>query len=139
MAGLHDNFAAAFNARDMAALKALLSPEATAEVLGSGFGTERGPEDIAAKSLTHMLGIGGDHGDRAAPLHAETFTHEGTPYVLFLTVGAPPQLDTAATLATAGVAGREAITRIEYLVQWFRADALASIAAARGIAVTSPE
>ncbi|MCC6573999.1 MAG: hypothetical protein IT462_09420 [Planctomycetes bacterium] len=120
--GALDSFVAAFNQRDLAALKALLATDATAEVLGSGFGTERGPDDIGKKSLTHML-------SDENPLIAEHFALHGQTYVLFL--NADKQLDTAATIQSA--TGK--ITRIEYLVTWFRADSLKPLAAARGIQI----
>ena len=50
-------FAAAFRRRDEDALVALLADDVTAEVLGSGFGTERGPADVRAKSIHHMLSV----------------------------------------------------------------------------------
>lgn len=118
---LMDEFVAAFNKRDLAGLMLLLAEEATAEVLGSGFGTERGPNDIAGKSLAHMLDESG------SKLTAERFGE----HILFLNDG---KLDTAATIK-----GDGRITRIEYYVVWFRGGELNKIAAERGIEVAPAE
>lgn len=118
---LIDEFVAAFNKRDLAGLMLLLAEDATAEVLGSGFGTERGPSDIAAKSLAHMLD------EEGSKLTAERFGDR----VLFLNDG---KLDTAAAIE-----GDGRITRIEYYVVWFRAGELNKIATERGIEVAPAE
>lgn len=117
-----DKFVAAFNARNLDGLKALLATDATAQVIGAPFPVERGADVIAATSLPHMLG-----GDER--LSAESFNHDGKPWVLFR---APDgTLDTVATIAFE----RGLITRIEYFVTHFAAKVVAKIAKARGIAV----
>ena len=125
---LHE-FVRAFRRRDLAGLTALLTDDATAEVVGSGFPVERGPADIEAKSLTHMLGTPQSQPD------IEVFDHGGTPRLLFLS-GSPPRLDTVADVVLDPGSGR--IARIEYHVVWFRADELARTASARGIEPVTP-
>jgi hypothetical protein len=116
-----DRFVHAFNARDLDALKGLFAPGAIGEVVGSGFGIENGPDDIAAKSLRHMLGDGED------PLRAESFTYDAMTWVLFLDrTGA---LDAAASITTTG----DRITTIRYHVVHFSRELLTTIAQARGV------
>jgi len=51
-------FLEAFARRDLGGLAALLAPDAEAELVGSGFEPERGPERIRAGALAHVLGPG---------------------------------------------------------------------------------
>ncbi len=119
-------FVDAFNAGDLARLRALLAPDATAEVMGSRFPVERGPADIEAKSLTHMLSWSPER------LRAERFVRDGADWLLFLDPGSGA-LEAAATIVGSGL-----ITRIEYFVGWHRPQVLAALGAARGVTVAKP-
>jgi hypothetical protein len=118
-----EKFVEAFNARDLARLKALLAPGATAQVMGSPFPVEHGPDVIASTSLPHMLGGSGEQ------LTAEAFHEGGQDWVLF--VASDGTLDTAATIAS----NEGRITRIEYFVTHFAMDTVRRLAKARGIGV----
>jgi hypothetical protein len=110
-----DQFAQAFNDRDMQRLKALFSEKATAKVLDSPFPEERGIEDIEAKSLSHMLGFDDP------PLRAEASAHMGRSLVLFR--DADGKLDTAAFVEEAN----DKIIRMEYIVESQRPEELQAI------------
>ena len=97
-------FAEAFNARDADALHALLAPDATTELVGSGFPEEQGPDAIRAGSITHLLEDGA--------LVATSVAVEGTPYVAFH--DGAGQLDSLAALQHAG----GAIGRLRYHTRW---------------------
>jgi histidine triad (HIT) family protein len=104
-------FAEAFNKRDVAALKSLYAADATAQVMGSPFPEEHGAEDIAKKSLNHML-------DEENPLTATAGQITGRPLVLFR--DQTGKLDAAAWVAESD--GK--IKRMEYIVTWHRAEEL---------------
>jgi len=104
-------FADAFNARDVAALKALFTPDATSQVMDSPFPEEKGVEEIAAKSLNHML-------DEDTPLTASVAQVDGRGVILFR--DETGKLNAAAWVSEAG--GK--ITRTEYIVEWHRAEEL---------------
>jgi len=104
-------FAEAFNKRDVAALKALYTADATAQVMGSPFPEERGVEDIAKKSLSHML-------DEDNPLTAAAAQIAGKPLVLFRNQSG--KLEAAAWVTE----NEGKIGRMEYIVSWHRADEL---------------
>jgi hypothetical protein len=118
-----DSFIAAFNARDLGALKAPLAADATAQVIGSPFPVEHGPDVIAATSLPHMPGGSGEE------LVAEAFDEAGQQWVLL--IASDGTLDTAATAAVS----EDGITRIEYFVTHFALDTVRRVANARGISV----
>lgn len=110
-------FARAFTAADTDALRATLAQTVTAEVLGSGFGTETGPDDVLAKSVAHLLDR-----DEWGPLSAHVLRHDGDDWIAF--VGAESKrVECAARVETAD--GR--ITRLGYLVEHFRPDELAAV------------
>ncbi|MCB9895367.1 MAG: HIT domain-containing protein [Planctomycetes bacterium] len=105
------DFAAAFNARNVEALKALFAPDATSQVMDSPFPQENGIDEIAAKSLNHML-------DEETPLTASVAQVDGKGVILFRTPEG--KLDAAAWISEAN--GK--ITRTEYIVEWHRAEEL---------------
>jgi histidine triad (HIT) family protein len=105
------SFAEAFNKRDVAVLKALHAPDATAQVMGSPFPEEHGIDDIVKKSLSHML-------DEDNPLTASTGELGGRALILFR--DGTGKLDTAAYMSESG--GK--ITRMEYIVSYHRAEEL---------------
>jgi len=105
------SFAQAFNARDVAALKALFAPDATSQVMGSPFPEEKGVEEIAKKSLSHML-------DDENPLTATPAELAGRGLILFH--DGTGKLDAAAWVSESG----ERITRTEYIVKWHREEEL---------------
>ena len=104
-------FAEAFNARDIEKLKSLHAPDATAQVMDSPFPEEKGIDDIAAKSLNHML-------DEEAALKASAAQLEGRGLVLFH--DPEGRLDAAAWVSEEG----GLITRMEYIVQYHREEEL---------------
>lgn len=104
-------FVDAFNARDVAALKALFAPDATSQVMDSPFPEEKGVEEIAAKSLNHML-------DEDTPLTASVAQLDGRGVILFR--DETGKINAAAWVSEAG--GK--ITRTEYIVEWHRAEEL---------------
>jgi histidine triad (HIT) family protein len=104
-------FAEAFNKRDVATLKSLYAGDATAQVIGSPFPEERGVEDIAKKSLNHML-------DEDNPLTACAGQLAGRALVLFR--DQTGKLDVAAYVTEQD--GK--IKRMEYIVSFHRADEL---------------
>lgn len=104
-------FAEAFNARDVAALKALYSADATSQVMDSPFPQENGIEEIAAKSLNHML-------DEDTPLTASVGQVDGKGVILFR--DETGKLNAAAWVSEAD--GK--VTRTEYIVEWHRAEEL---------------
>jgi histidine triad (HIT) family protein len=108
---LAGKYAETFNKRDAAALKALYAPDATAQVMGSPFPEERGIEDIAKKSLNHML-------DDDNPLTASSGELGGRALILFH--DGAGKLDAAAYMSEAG--GK--VTRMEYIVSYHRAEEL---------------
>jgi hypothetical protein len=109
--GVLKAFAEAFNARDVNALKALFATDATSQVMGSPFPEEVGVDDIAAKSLSHML-------DPDTPLTASPAELAGRGLILFH--DGEGRLDAAAYVSEAG----EKITRTEYIVKWHREEEL---------------
>ena len=97
-------FAKAFNARDLTALTGLLAPDATTELVGSGFPPEQGAGAIREGSLAHLLE--GD-GLSAAPLDVD-----GSRYVAFRDEDG--ELDSLAALTVEG----SAITMLRYHTRW---------------------
>jgi hypothetical protein len=89
----------------------MYAPDATAQVMGSPFPEERGIEDIAKKSLPHML-------DEDNPLTASTGELGGRALILFRDAGG--KLDAAAYLSESN----GLVTRMEYIVSFHRADEL---------------
>ena len=104
-------FCEAFNARDLAALKGLYEPDGTAQVMDSPFPEEKGIDEVASKSLTHML-------DDDNPLKAQAAQVDGRGVILFR--DQTGKLDAAAWVFESG----EKIRRMEYIVQWHRAEEL---------------
>jgi histidine triad (HIT) family protein len=104
-------FADAFNKRDVPTLKSLYAADATAQVMGSPFPEEHGVEDIAKKSLNHML-------DEDNPLTATPGQLAGRALVLFR--DQTGKLDAAAYVTEA----EGKIRRMEYIVVWHRAEEL---------------
>ena len=104
-------FATAFNARDVGALKGMFADDATSQVVGSPFPEEHGIEEIGAKSLSHML-------DEDTPLTASVAQVDGKGVVLFRE--AAGKLNAAAWVSEAG--GK--ITRTEYITEWHSAEQL---------------
>ena len=100
---------------------ALLSENATAEVLDSGFPVEEGPKKISVTSFPHILG------DSDGTLSAELWQD----YVLLRSKDG--KLDMAVRLMEQD--GK--IGRIEYLTIWHRLDDVRKIAEERGIPVQS--
>lgn len=109
-------FVAAFNERDIDALVATLSDDVTAEVVGSPFGVETGPDDVRAKSLTHLLDE-----DAWGPLTAHALPYDGRQWIVF--VGADGSVDCAASVDVVPAGVR----RLDYLVVHFRPDELAAV------------
>lgn len=120
---LCERFASAFNAGDLAGLKALLHPDATAEVLASGFPVETGADAIATTSLPYLLEL--DEG--GTRLRARAWVHEEDRYVLLLVGEA---LDTAVHVRTRG----DRIERLEYVVEPHQPERLQELARQAGIA-----
>jgi hypothetical protein len=110
-----EQFAQAFNDRDMQRLKALFSDKATAKVLDSPFPEERGIEEIESKSLAHMLGDGSE------PLKAEAGAHMGKLLVMFR--NGDGKLDTCAFVEESD----DKIQRMEYIVESHRPEELQAI------------
>ena len=97
-------FAKAFTARDLTALTALLAPDATTELVGSGFPPEEGAGAIREGSFAHLL-----EGDG---LTAEPLAFEGEAYVAFRDEDG--ELDSLAALTTTD--GQ--ITKLRYHTRW---------------------
>ena len=116
---LSQQLAEAFNRRDLDAMAALLAPKATAKVLGSEMPTEEGPTTIRDTSLNYLLR------EEEGSLQAEACAHEGTDYVLVRSGKGERPLDCAMRVLSA----EGQITRIEYLVLWFREAELKQLAA----------
>jgi hypothetical protein len=112
-------FADAFNARRLEQLADLLSENATAEVLGSGFPVEFGRNQIRSTSLPHLLGDGND------PLVAEVWEED---HVLLREPAGRRRVDSAIRIQAQG----RFILRLEYLVLGFRREELERICAAAG-------
>ena len=115
-------FVAAFNARDLDALRALLAEDATAQVLGAPFPEERGAAAIATTSLPHLL-------EPDADLGAALAEHDGRRLVLLRRDRGAGPLDTVVEASVSG--GR--VRRLAYTVAPFRPDELAALGDALGI------
>ena len=126
---LAEKFAAAFNARDLDAMAALLAENATAEVSKSDFGVEEGRQKIKETSLPHILG---DESD-PKPLAAETWNEDGTTYVLLREAEGDRALDCALKLE----AGQGQIQRIDYLVLYHELEELTRISQKAGMKLRS--
>jgi hypothetical protein len=122
-------FEAAFNLRDLDALAALLAPEATAQVLGSELHVEEGPATIRDTSLRYLLR------EEEGSLQAEARQHEGGNYILIRRSQGERPLDCAVRMSAAG----DRITRLEYLVVWFREAELKALGAGLGIPVCTSD
>lgn len=122
---LSERFQAAFNEQDLRGLVSLLSSDATAEVLDSGFPVERGPEVIAKTSFPHILGI--EDGSRRVQARAWVDDEDSTAYVLLLLDG---RLDSAVRVLCTG----ELIDRLEYVVQPHQPAEVKRLAERAGIA-----
>ena len=110
-----EQFAQAFNDRDMERLKGLFAADATAKVLDSPFPEEHGIEEIESKSLSHMLGDGTD------PLKAEAGAHVAKTLILFRDGNG--KLDTVAFVEES----EDKIIRMEYIVESQRPEELKAI------------
>lgn len=115
-------FAEAFNRRDLAGASALLAPDATAEVLDSGFPEERGREVIECTSLPYLL-------DPAALLVASVVLAEGDPWVLLRSDDGSGPIDTAIRARIR----QGKILRLEYLVAPHQPEALRAVGLACGL------
>jgi hypothetical protein len=121
-------FAEAFNQRNLQDMAALLADDATAEVLGSGFGIETGRSMITQTSLQHILD------DKRAPLQAEAREIAGDTFVLLLRKS-DRSLDVATRLQTAN----NRICRLEYLVTHFRREEMIRLMEPLKIEVSEPD
>ena len=126
MSDLHQTFADAFNARDLQALVNLLADDATAEVLGSPFPIEQGPDQIAKTSFPHVL-------DEQAALRASLGVAEGERWILLRANAGAGPVDTAIRLETKG----SSIARVEYVVAPHQPRRLRALGAACGIATAA--
>ena len=97
-------FAKAYNARSVQAMAALLAPDATTELVGSGFPPEQGAGAIREGSFAHLL--------EGQGLAASAIEVEGTAYVAFRE--ADGTLDSLAALTTQD----GTITRLRYHTRW---------------------
>jgi len=124
-----DLFGQAFNRSDLAALKALLAPDATAEVLGSGFPVEEGRDTIARTSLPHLL-------DPDAALTASSLAAgEGEDWILLRTQEGRGPIDAAIRAVVVG----DRVERLEYVVAPHRPVELRRIGAACGLPTVADE
>jgi len=113
----------AFNGRDLDAMEALLAPSATAEVLGSGFPVEKGPEEIRKTSLAYLIA------EEQGSLMAEAVKVDGGDYLLLRQAQGARPIDSAMRVICE--AGQ--ITRLEYLVIHFRPKELRLLAEGLGL------
>lgn len=97
-------FARAFNARDLTAMTAMLAPEATTELVGSGFPAEQGAGAIREGSFAHLL--------EGEGLRAARLTFEGSDFVAFHAEDGT--LDSLTSLTVDG----DAITKLRYHTRW---------------------
>lgn len=97
-------FAKAFTARNLTAMTALLAPDATTELVGSGFPPEEGAGAIREGSFAHLL--------EGEGLTAEAMEFEGAPYVAFRDEDGEVDSLTALTVEDG------AITKLRYHTRW---------------------
>ena len=115
-------FAAAFNARDIDAMAALLTPDATAQVVGAPFPEECGADKIRVTSFPYLCD---------ARLTASVVEIEGTEWVLLRNDAG--EIDTALDVRRDG----DLVTRIEYIVAPHRPERLRALGAACGLPTVS--
>ena len=125
-------FAAAYNAGNVEALKALLTVTCQAQVVNAPFPTEIGRDQIATTSLPHILG------DPPGALQARAVDVAGESVVV---LHDGPLLDTVVRLRVAPAdadAGSDAIEAIHYLVTWHALEAMRPFAHAAGLKLEAP-
>ena len=113
-------FVAAFNDSDLDAMAALLSADASAQVLGAPFPEEQGAATNRHTSFPHICEL---------DLVASLTSVGGAEWILLRTEGGRGPIDTALKLRVVGAT----IERIEYLVAPHQPEQLRALGAACGL------
>ena len=123
---LADDLTFAYNQKSNEGMTALLAEDATAEVIGSGFPVEVGPDVISKTSFPHILD------EVESPLSAEAHEIDGVP-VIVLRRKSDGLVDMLMKLKDkSGLIGR-----IDYLVVHFRRDEMVEMVTPLGLEVCS--